>query len=166
MIGGIVIRETGPTPRIAKRQQARITREVLKETATFHQRKHIPKHFTVAGGREYNYTPRKGEGKTGKEFWKSYTGQKKKTKGHTRPLVYSGESETLAKIPDIRSGRRMARIVQHARGLNRRNPASSIRMNDEIRTISAGERRIDVAFAQRSLDKKYRELRASRIRKI
>ena len=62
------------------------------------------------------------------------------------PLVWSGEQQELAKVRDVRAGKK-ARLVQHARGLNRRNPKSNIRMNDEIRIISDREVKIIATFA-------------------
>lgn len=158
MIGNLVMRETGATPRIARKEHGRITAEMLSETAARHHGRFMHKHFTIAGGREYGYKPRKGEGLSGKEFWQSYTGKKLKQKKHERPLVWSGVSETLARIRDIRSRRTRATIVQHARGLNRRNPNSEIRMNEEIRTISEPEARSDVWFASQQMREKYRDL--------
>lgn len=162
MIGSIVLTERGATPRIAKRKQGQITKAMLAETAANHHAKFMHKHFTVAGGREYGYKPRKGEGKSGRDFWRSYTGRKKREKGHTRPLEFSGASKTLAKIRDVRATRNRARLVQHARGLNRRNPHSDIRMQDEIRAISEPEVRAAMQFAEQSLQRQYAEIQTSK----
>jgi hypothetical protein len=155
MIGNLIITERGATPRLRKRDHNRIIGQTLAETAANHHKKYMKKHFTVEGGREYGYTPRKGEGLSGKEFWRSYTGQKKRKKGHRRPMVFSGASETLAKILDVRATSKRARLVQHARGLNRRNPHSTIRMNEEIRQISDHEVRQAERFAGSMLKRKY-----------
>lgn len=170
MIDYVVIKESGPTPRLAKRKQATVTRETLAETAANHHRLMMAggrhKHFTIAGAREYGYSPRKGEGLSGKAFWKSYTGRKKKEKGHTRPLVWSGASEILAMIRDVRATRNRARLVQHARGLNLRNPKSSINMAEEIRTMSDAEVRAALAFAGEALRRKYQAIQDSRTTRI
>lgn len=144
MLDRVVVTQSGTTPEIAARAMQRLMKAALGKLAAHHHHLYMAKHFTVAGGREYGYKPRQGEGKSGKEFWRSYCGQKKRKKGHQRPLVFSGESETLARIMDIRADSKRARIVQHARGLNRRNPNSAIRMNEEIRAISDKEVRADV----------------------
>lgn len=158
MIDHIVIVERGATPKVAARALGRIIEGVLGKVAATHHSLYMAKHFTVAGGREYGYKPRAGEGKSGKAFWRSYTGRKKRQKGHQRPMVWSGEQETLARIMDIRANRNRARIVQHARGLNRRNPKSAIRMNDEIRSVSDREVRADVTLAKEVLLEKFAEL--------
>lgn len=165
MIGAIILRETGPTPRLAKRAHNQIIKDTLAETAANHHR-FMPKHFTVAGGREYGYKPRKGEGLTGRDFWRSYTGRKKKQKGHTRPLTWSGASETLARIRDVRAVAKRATLIQHARGLNRRNPKSDIDMREEIRTVSESEARVAVQFAGRTLRGKYANIRATQVTKL
>lgn len=139
MISGITFIETGPTPKHLARHHRRIMRESLGQAAAFYHQRFMPKHFTHAGAREYGYKRRKGEGKTGRAFWRSYTGQKKLRKGHTRPLDWSGASRLLAKIRDITATYRRARIKQHARGLNRRNPKSDIDMREEIRSTSPAE---------------------------
>lgn len=150
---------------MAKRENNRIIRETLAETAGNHHQ-FMRKHFTIAGAREYGYKPRKGEGKTGRDFWRAYTGRKKKEKGHQRPLVWSGTSETLAKIRDVRATSKRATLIQHARGLNRRNPNSDIDMRDEIRTISEPEERVAVQFAGRSLREKYANIHATQTTKL
>lgn len=166
MIGFVVIKESGPTPRKIRKEHGRIVTELLAETASYHHKEHMHKHFTAAGGKEYGYAPRKGEGLSGKAFWQSYTGRKNKQKGHMTPLVWSGEQQELAKIRDVRAGRKKARLVQHARGLNRRNPKSNIRMNDEIRIISEREVNINSEFAGKLLRKKYRAISGTQITKI
>jgi len=101
-----------------------------------------PKHFTKAGASEYGYAPRQGERGSGKAFRRSYQGQKLAIKGHTLPLVYSGESKDLTEIRDIRllpAGRGVRVSVGRARGLNRRHKSSKIRMADEMTTISEKE---------------------------
>lgn len=160
MIKFITIKQTGATPQISAREQGRITKEVLARTAAHHHR-FMEKHFTIAGAREYGYKPRKGEGLSGKEFWKSYTGKKKKQKGHQRPLTWSGASETLAKIRDVQSSRDRARLVQHARALNFQNPNSDIDMRDEITAISESEAREDIQFANQLMQEQYRDISAT-----
>ena len=69
-----------------------------------HHREVTPKHFTVAGGHEYNYQKRS----------KLYMLRKAKKMGHQRPLVWSGASERAAmRIRDVRASGKAARIVYH-----------------------------------------------------
>lgn len=143
MIGNIIMIESGAAPKGLKRHHPGLMRTALGQAGAFYHVQFMPKHFTTEGAREYNYTPRKGEqaGLGTKEFFRSYTGRKAKQKGHKRPMVWSGASEILARIRDVQATSKRARIKQHARGLNRRNPKSDVRMNLEIRTTSAPERR-------------------------
>jgi hypothetical protein len=109
-----------------------------------YHRAFMAKHFTHAGAREYGYAPRKGErGAPGsKGFRRSYTGRKLRQKGHTLPLVWSGESRTLARVRDVRATSKGCRIVIHANKLNFRNPKSEINMRDEVTRVSDMEARV------------------------
>lgn len=105
-----------------------------------------PKHFTVAGAKEYGYLPRSGEasGIGSKAYWRSYTGRKKRKLGHTRPLVYSGELEALSRQyrADIvvSTNRSRCRVVLTAANkANWRNPHSQINMRDELTRVSPAE---------------------------
>jgi len=105
-----------------------------------------PKHFTTAGAREYGYSPRKGDtGNAGsKGFWRSYTGRKQRTFGHTRPLVWSGELEQLSRARRIEARAfttrsRVRVIMPLASKANWRNPHSQIDMRAELTTVSPGE---------------------------
>ena len=105
-----------------------------------------PKHFTNAGAREYGYQPRKGEAgnQAAKGFRRSYTGRKLAAKGHTRPLVWSGELEQLSRAKRIEARafatRSKVRVVMPlAAKANFRNPYSQINMRQELTTISPGE---------------------------
>ena len=166
MIGYITIRERGPTPGITKSEQGDIIRDVLAHTAANHHAKFMHRHFTHDAKRIYGYKPRKGEGKSGKEFWTSYTGRKNKVKGHMKPLVWSGVSQTLAKIRDVRSNRNRAVLVQHARGLNRRNPNSEINMVEEIRTVAEGEAREAYRMVDSLFRKRVREIRITKTTRV
>jgi hypothetical protein len=87
--------------------------------------------------------------------------------GHMLPLVYSGESRDLALgNKDVRATRKEARLVQHARGLNRRNPRSDIRMNDEIRAIAPSEEREAVRVAEREFKKRVRAITATKTTRV
>lgn len=99
----------------------------------FHQ-VNLPRRFTFAGGKMLGFTARSAK----------YNSRKQRQKKHVDFLKWSGESErNVTKIRDIRvsgtSKSTTAKIVMHARKLNFRNPHTSIRMNDEVRTISPRE---------------------------
>lgn len=159
--GRIEMRVKGPVGRVMRRHHARIMRASFEVAgATYHER-FMAKHFTTLGAREYNYTPRSGEraGVGSKAFFRSYTGRKQKEKGHTRPLVWTGASELLAKIRDIRATSKRARIVQHARGLNRRNPRSEVNPAEEIQRTTERERRVVRVTFKRTYGRRARAVR-------
>lgn len=164
MLSVIRITETGATPRAIQRHHSRVMKATLMETAANHHQRHMPKHFTLAGAREYGYTPRQGEqpGLSRKQYFRSYTGRKQQEKGHRRPLVWSGASELLAKIRDVRGTSRRVRLVQHARGLNRRNPRSQVNMAQEIRAVSRLEELAAVQYAEQAYGKHLAAIRERR----
>ena len=166
MIGTILIKETGATPKLTRRAHGDIMRRVLTEVAGTHHVKYMAKHFTGEGAREYGYQKRAGEGTSGKQFARSYTGRKNRQKGHMRPLVWSGASEILAKIRDVRATKHRATLVQHARGLNRRNPRSQINMAAEIRTVSERELQQALRLAGVLTRREYRAIRSTQTTRV
>jgi hypothetical protein len=144
---GIQIRYTGFTPRdddFTQRQWNNVKRAAWEDCGMFWLKDIRPKHFTVAGAREYGYTPRSGEGQSGKLFWRSYTGRKQKSKGHTRPLVWSGELEELSKTGRITATATANRshckvALSAARKANFRHPSSRIDMADELTRASEAD---------------------------
>ena len=103
-----------------------------------------PLHFTERGKRRYKMAPRQGEGKRMRGYYKdeqayyrarfiamgrkgkyvpkrwkrSYTGRKDAEKHHTKPLVWSGESESLTERLDIRATKNGVKVVLNAPRLN------------------------------------------------
>ena len=78
----------------------------------------VQKHFTKPGAEEYHaenvittapvYAARSGEGQSGKDFWRSYSGRKQKSKGHQLAMVFSGAT---------RDGAKRCRITATANGV-------------------------------------------------
>lgn len=122
-------------------------RETFREMGNHWHANMRRKHFTRAGATEYNYAPREGErGNIPEEgFRASYTGQKLRRFGHTRPLVKTGESEKATRRRDVRATakKRRARVEVHlhAPRLNWRNPHSNAHPSKEVKTISGGEKK-------------------------
>jgi hypothetical protein len=146
------IKYTGAVPELLlseRRAQGRwntIRREAWIVAGNYWHREFRPKHFTKAGAREYGYMPRAGEsGNTRPKFAQSYTGRKLKKMGHTRPLVWSGTSETLSKIRVVRATatktKSKAEVVLRTPGLNRQHKDSQIPMRDEMTAVSQAEAR-------------------------
>lgn len=130
--------------KIGKRQINDIVRDALAELGHYWVDNMLPKHFSKAGARDYEYTPRKGEPGSERAFKGSYTARKLRQKKHTLPLVWSGEARTEimqgARVNATVAGdRATVRIALNSRKLNWRHPNSKVRMNDEIKKVSAAE---------------------------
>jgi len=141
----------GATPGYSLRKLNPWKKAAYAATGVDWHRTALPKHFTRAGAREYDYSPRKGEpgNRYRKGFKRSYTGQKLAQFGHTLPLVYSGESRALSRLRDVRASGKGVRIVLNAPGLNRRHPKSKINMRREVLALSPA----DEARAMRTFDR-------------
>lgn len=139
----VLVQYSGATPdHMTKRNVNRLKRFAWQELGEWFHKHLMPKRFTQEGARELDYSPRAGEqlGLDRKAFWRSYTGRKLRQKGHTKPLVFSGESEALAtRIRDIRATGKGARVINHARKLNFHSRRMSMRMNEEVTRISPRE---------------------------
>jgi hypothetical protein len=138
------IKWNGPVPGAMTKREfgAEILKPAWKRLGEWFHAERLPIRFTNQAKTLLNLALRKGEepGIGLKGFRRSYTGRKVRMKGHKKPFVWSGESERDAtRIRDVRSTSNGVKIVLHARKLNYRNPASKIRMNEEIRRVAASE---------------------------
>jgi hypothetical protein len=162
----VKITEQGPTPRLMMRQKNQVHRLAAMDLAVFWHDNFARKHFTQAGATEYGYAPRKGQpgNPHPKGFTKSYTGRKLKTQGHTRPLVYSGDSylRVLASRNNVTAtatkGAATAKLRLSAPTLNFRNPRSRIDMRAELTTVSPSEANTLGLQAGTYLQARYRAL--------
>lgn len=143
-VKNIILTEIGTVPRHLRAMHGKMVKRALMETLAEHHRDFMPGHFTKEGARKHKYKPRRGEepGLSRKQFFRSYTGRKQREKGHTLPLVWSGASRVLAQVRDVRGNTKRARLVQHARGLNRRNKHSDINMAREISDVSPDQAQV------------------------
>lgn len=166
MIGVILLKQTGATPELMKREMNTLMKGTLAAVADNHFR-FMPYHFQPLAFARYGYKPRKGMNLSGPAFWWSYTGRKQKEKGHVLPLVWSGKSKELALgTKTVVATRKEARLVQHARGLNRRNPNSGIRMHEEIRAIAPSEEREAVRVAEKEFKRRLRAITATKTTRV
>lgn len=135
--------ETGATPRILRRDFERIARETGQFVGQYWHRKFRPIHFTNAATTRYGYALRQGERGSAfyeqKGFRRSYTGQKLRRFGHTRPLEWTGDSKRRTEIENIRSTYRAGivrvRVIMNAPTLNYRRWPSSPDMRKELTTV-------------------------------
>lgn len=121
----------------------RIVRTAMQEMGLKWRDDYLPDHFTNRGATKYRYTPRDGERASGKKFKQSYTGQKLKKYGHTRPLEWSGDTKRQA-LSDRRAIAKSTSKRSHVScplpvGLNRKNPNTEINMREEIETVTTSE---------------------------
>lgn len=145
------------------REMNDVIRESLRDLGEYWHENMLPKHFTKAGAREYNYTPRQGEPGSGRKFAGSYTKHKLNAKGHTRPLVYSGETEMQLKNTKSIEARCSARgenayvvVRLNAPKLNYRNQ-SKVKKNEEIKAVSQKEIPLLEAFLAKRLTERLTE---------
>ena len=114
----------------------------------WHQ-KFMPEHFTESGGRKYGYKPRS----------KSYRARKLRVKHHRRPLVWSGLSQALMRIRDVRAKTNGVKIYSHASGLNRRRSSRAPDMLLEMGTVTEGERQRLMHVQDRRIEKELKKVR-------
>ena len=145
------VKYTGAVPGVARKKLTPWKKAAYLAAGIDWHRHALPQHFTKAGARKYGYAPRAGEsGNTRRGgFRKSYTGRKLARMGHTRPLVYSGTSETLCRMRDVRVTSKSARVILRAPGLNRRNPHSRVDMRAEV----TEQTQADIDRAARAFDR-------------
>lgn len=154
----IKLEKKGPV-KLPRREINRQARETYRSMGERWHEKFLREHFLNSATRRYGYTLREGERGGGKDFLRSYSGRKLRKYGHTRPLVKSGLSEKLAKIRDVRATSKGARVVIHARQLNRRNPHSDVNMREEVTAVIPSEERDLAAHGDRDLQRRLRAIR-------
>lgn len=160
MISSISIKWQTPfAPGIARKAMREIIKATWHDVGVLWHSQMRPKHFTKRGAREYGYATRQGERATpgSRAFRRSYTGRKFREKGHTLPLVWTGESRALSRLRDVRATSTRVRIVMRTNRLNLRHRSSRINMAQELRTISRSEQRAIRGFINRTVDKRIRD---------
>ena len=164
MIGEIKIRERGPTPGLLKRAFNAMKQKCFLAAGIFWHKEFRVKHFTKSGATEYGYTPRKTSGKYG--FKSSYTGRKLREKGHTKPLVWSGESMALTRMRDVRATSKRGRVVIRAPRFNTQPKNSTIDMRYEMTRVTEREAVQMIRVYDHSLDSQLRAFRATQSKTI
>ena len=145
----IAIKYTGPVPgsaNLGQREFNDLVREAWSEVGAFWHQRFLKKHFTVEGGKEYDYAPRSGDGKSGKAFWRSYQGRKQRKYGHQNPLEWSGDLKQRAQVARITttatsSGSTCKVTLPQAQKANFKNKWSDPRLDmaDELTRVSDAE---------------------------
>ena len=104
----IRIEERGPTPGVMKSKHNAMSKEAWSDVGAVFGVEMLPRRFTAAGASELNYAPRSA----------AYTAQKQAIYGHTKPFVYSGDSEQRAKSFNVRTTRDLAVVSTGAGNIN------------------------------------------------
>lgn len=161
---------------MAKRKLNQFIKHGYVVALTLWHRKFRPKHFTREAFRRYPgvYKPRAGErgnpqrDKNGKllGFRSTYTGQKLRRWGHTNPLSFSGQSESLSRQRVIRATSKKGRAVIRAPALNRNNPDSEINMRREMEAVNNLEAIEMVEKHDRTVDRDLKEVQDTSTRAI
>jgi hypothetical protein len=164
---GIEIHYKGAHPLRRRDWNREVAEPTLRDAGEFWHNTFLRKHFTEAGAQEYRYIKRKGEGmaRGSKEWKRSYTGRKFQRFGHTRPLVFSGEGERLARVRDVRTTSKRVRVVLPNK-FNFRHPKSKIRMRDELTAISSREEQAIVARADQIVHRMLGRIRNTERKKL
>ena len=129
----------------------------------------LPQHFD-ARQKQYTLAKRAGQqtGLAPKEFWKSYTGRKKRKYGHTLALVWTGESKRRAqrfKVHAVGQGRNQGATVTVPTPTLNRKPGG-LDMAAEVRQVLPSERANLAAYGQRTMQNILREMTRRNQRKL
>jgi hypothetical protein len=146
------IKKTGWIAKLPKSKFNACARQAFREIGMYWHRALRPKHFTHRGATEYGYEPRQGERGSagGRGFRRTYTGRKLHRYGHTRPLVYTGESERESKTARIVATSKRVRVRMKLPRLNWRHESRTKTMREELTMISAAEeKRLLALFTDR-----------------
>lgn len=160
------IRERGPTPLIMAKELRPAQKNGFEIIGKVWHKNSRPKHFTKAGAREYGYTPRVGDRGSGRRFHGSYTEEKLKSFGHTKPLVFTGLSERFTRVEDVRTTSKGGRVVMNAPAFNFRNPNSKIDMRAEMTEVSSAEQSGLVELYDGALDRMLNRIMTRRATRI
>lgn len=142
MIKQVTIRERGPAPRGYARAFGNAQKAAWQPVGVLFHEQMRPQRFTTSHAMRAGYTKRKGEGlpRESKGFRASYTGRKLARFGHTRPLEFTGETRNNARMANITTTRKAAKVSYSGTAkLNFRHPKSQIRMNEEFRFVIPSE---------------------------
>ena len=117
-----------------------------------HWQKHIlPGHFKNSATRKYGYEARSGERGSLAGWQGSYTAKKLRKRGHSKPLVQTGESERRAMTGRVIATSNSVKVTVPAPALNRMGP-TGIPMADEVTRVTPREIELLGAVFKRKLE--------------
>lgn len=158
---GFRIKTIGAVPGVAKRVIGKCLEVGYIAAGQYWHGMIRPKHFTPAGASEYGYPPRQGQaGALDRQgFKRSYTGQKLKKFGHTRPNVYTGVSRLLTERVAYRATSKGVRISMDGGNLTYRHPSGRIDMRKEMQTTTFRERAKLASIVDKVTDRRINAVR-------
>ncbi len=126
--------------------------------AEYWHREFRPKHFTRGAFQRY---PGVYKART-----KKYRRHKLKTKGHSLPMVYSGETRTLSRIRNIKATATGVKIILRMPILNTSRKGGKVNMREEMTAVNARERATLIKLFVRQMALKINSIRATRTKRI
>ena len=135
-----------------RRNAKRILKNALLKGMQFYRRTIHPQHFTAAGARKYGYRART----------RKYRERKKREKGHSRPLVWSGESRERSSRSRITGTASRVRMFVNAPNLNLRPKGGRIDMLDEVTRVKNADARAVFGVVRKRFHERRRRLRGVR----
>ena len=125
-----VIVETGATPQVALREQRALNKFAWEATGKYWGQEMLPRHFSAMAQPLYGYRDRTAK----------YQARKQKQFGHTRPLVFSGETELMSKFFRVRPTKYGAQITVQAPAVNLCQRGEELRAVAEPEAKDLGEK--------------------------
>lgn len=158
---GVLVERKG-WPAMSRRDMRQITRSVMQAIGMYWDESMLPRHFEETAKRRYGYKAR----------GKKYQAKKRRRRGHTKPLVNTGEMQReITSRAEIRTSARGVRIHLRARALNfagraKRRNASYPDMHRELTTVIAPEISKLARHGVKQAEREFREMRRSRKRRV
>lgn len=137
---------------VLKRTLNRIIKNSLLRALQEWRRSILPQHFTEQGARKYGFRTRT----------RKYRERKKREKGHSRPLVWSGESERRSRRARIRTTSKRGTATVNAPNLSRRPKGGRIDMRDELSRLTQQDQRTMFGAFRKRFSERLRRLPARR----
>lgn len=161
----VKLRKNGATPGVLRKEFNAMIKAAFKSAGELWVEDYRPRHFQARAFTDYPsvYIRRKGQrlARGSRAYKSSYTGRKERTKGHTLPLVYSGDSEERTEQARVVASSKGVRVRMNSPALNFRHPKSRINPRAELIATNRTEDKeitahVDDTLQQRidALDKK------------
>lgn len=165
----IEITQRGPTPGLMTKK---VWNKIVAEPAwidvgTLYHKDMLPSRFTKFGARALRFKARQGDDKLpSRSEADSYTDRKEKLFGHDTPMVWTGDSRDSALFAMIKSTFKSVIISINTPNLTKRTRDGRIRMSDEVRRVSAPEKRRLAKKMEKSIQQRIDSFRKTKTEKI